>query len=157
MVARNRLLNSETPAGDAAAAAKTDTAAAAAAVADVLRVPMLLLPRPDSAASGACSASRSPGVGAPHNCRDCIPEEAVPDAPTLTLEGREKSNLPAGDNPLDRGWSDTAALPRRPVGVAIVVARTALGVVGGYENLAACGPCCLTKVFRRRGLSRGVP
>jgi hypothetical protein len=45
--------------------------------------------------------------------------------------------------------------PRRPVGVAVVVARTA--PAGGYENLAACGPCCLTKLLRRRGLSRGVP
>jgi hypothetical protein len=114
MAARNRLRNSETSAGGAAAAAETDTAAAAAA-ADVLRVPMLPLPRPDSAASGACSASRSPGGGAPRNCRDCIPEEAVPDAPTLTPEGREKSHLPAGENPLGRGWSDAAAAAAGPV------------------------------------------
>jgi hypothetical protein len=97
MVARNCLRNWETSASDAAAAADTDTAAAAAAAAaaDVSRVPMLPLPRPDSAALDVCSASLSPGGEAPHSYRDYIPVAAVPDAPTLIPGGREKSHLPA--------------------------------------------------------------
>jgi hypothetical protein len=77
---------------DAAAAADIDTAAAAAAAAAaVLRMPMLPLPRLDSATSDVDSASRSPGGGAPRSCKDYIPVEAVPDAPTLIPGECEKS------------------------------------------------------------------